>query len=104
MVAILNEKLFPLRSAVNLVPSGQAGKKLSIGTLFRWAMRGVRGVKLETVLIGNSRLTSREAIERFSTTLSARPDDQAAVATPSTPVRSRKAHEKADGKLAAAGW
>ena len=34
-------------------------------TVWRWATRGVRGVKLETMNIGARRFTSREAFERF---------------------------------------
>ena len=39
-------------------------------TLIRWAMRGVRGVRLETVVIGGRRFTSLEAIQRFVARLS----------------------------------
>ena len=34
-------------------------------TTYRWWLKGVRGAKLETLLIGNKRFTSREAIGRF---------------------------------------
>ena len=34
-------------------------------TVYRWWLKGVRGSKLETLLIGNKRFTSREAIGRF---------------------------------------
>ena len=34
-------------------------------TLHRWRLRGVRGKKLETLLVGGKRFTSREAIDRF---------------------------------------
>jgi hypothetical protein len=40
-------------------------------TLVRWALRGIRGLKLETVVIGGRRYTSIEAIHRFISTLSA---------------------------------
>jgi hypothetical protein len=36
-----------------------------ISTLVRWWRRGVRGVKLETILIGGRRYTSLEALTRF---------------------------------------
>ncbi|WP_390884436.1 DUF1580 domain-containing protein [Humisphaera borealis] len=41
------------------------GRRLSCATLYRWINNGLRGVKLETVLIGGSRCTSVEACERF---------------------------------------
>ena len=37
-----------------------------VSTLHRWRLRGVRGVKLETVLIGGRRFTSEEALRRFA--------------------------------------
>jgi hypothetical protein len=37
----------------------------SVPTLFRWSLRGVRGVRLETWLVGGRRFTSRDAIARF---------------------------------------
>lgn len=36
-----------------------------VSTLHRWRLKGVRGVKLETVLVGGTRYTSDEAIARF---------------------------------------
>jgi len=41
------------------------GKKTHVSTLYRWALRGCRGKKLETVLIGRERMTSKPALERF---------------------------------------
>ena len=40
-------------------------------TLMRWWRRGVKGVKLETVVVGGRRFTSIEAIQRFIEALSA---------------------------------
>ena len=34
-------------------------------TWHRWRLRGIRGVKLETILIGGKRYTSLEALQRF---------------------------------------
>jgi hypothetical protein len=36
-----------------------------VASVWRWALAGVRGQKLETVVIGGQRWTSREAIARF---------------------------------------
>jgi hypothetical protein len=36
-----------------------------VGTVVRWAARGIKGFKLETVVVGGRRFTSREAISRF---------------------------------------
>lgn len=39
---------------------------LHVSTLWRWQLRGVRGVRLETILLGGIRHTSHEALERFT--------------------------------------
>ena len=47
----------------------EASKKIPgrphVSTLHRWRQCGVRGVKLETCLIGGRRFTSQQAVERF---------------------------------------
>ena len=56
------ETLIPFNSAREAFPGG---KRLSLATLHRWRLHGVRGTRLETVLVGGSRYTSAEAIARF---------------------------------------
>ena len=41
------------------------GRAVCIQTLHRYRLNGVRGVKLESCLIGGRRFTSREAVARF---------------------------------------
>jgi hypothetical protein len=36
-------------------------------TVERWRLRGIRGIRLETVLVGGRRYTTEEAIDRFLT-------------------------------------
>lgn len=42
------------------------GKRIHVSTLWRWATKGVRGVKLEAVRLGSRWMTSSEALERFA--------------------------------------
>ncbi len=56
------EQLIPFTQAREAFPGG---KRLSLATLHRWRLHGVRGTRLETILIGGSRYTSTEAIQRF---------------------------------------
>ena len=58
---MINEALLSLAAAGRTLPG-----KPHLSTLHRWRLRGVRGVRLETVLIGGRRYTSVEALERFS--------------------------------------
>lgn len=41
------------------------GRKVHYSTVYRWMTKGVRGRKLESLLIGGVRYTSLEAIARF---------------------------------------
>ena len=62
MSGILQENLVPFIAAGSSFP-GRC--RVSNSTLHRWRLRGVRGCKLETILVGGQRFTSVEAIERF---------------------------------------
>jgi len=42
-----------------------------VSTIYRWAQRGIRGVKLETLRLGGGLVTSVEALQRFAERLSA---------------------------------
>jgi hypothetical protein len=67
MIDILHEKLVPLRDVPSLpfIPSRRQGKKLNKTTVFRWASKGTRGRRLETVWVGAERCTSMEALKKF---------------------------------------
>lgn len=41
------------------------GKPIDRTTLYRWALKGIQGVKLEHTKIGGRIVTSRQAINRF---------------------------------------
>lgn len=58
------EHLITLPEAADLIPR-RKGKKVHIGTLYRWTTTGYRGVILESVQVGRTRCTSREALDRF---------------------------------------
>lgn len=97
MLDIRNEHLMSLRNAAISLPG-----RPHVSTLHRWRQRGVRGVKLETCLVGGKRFTSLEAIERFiaATTTSGSTDDNLSVVAPAT---RRRAVEQAERELDQAG-
>ena len=75
-------------------------------TIWRWYKRGVRGVKLETAVVGGRRVTSKEAIQRFVDATTAAHDSGAA--SPTVPIQEtlrkrRAAIERAERELAKAG-
>jgi len=55
---------------IRWLPRRRRGRKLNIATVFRWAQRGLRGVRLETISIGGTKCTSEEALKRFFARLS----------------------------------
>lgn len=70
MIDTTNEILMALRDVPRCLPPRPNGKRLHISAVYRWTLRGVKGVRLETVKIGGTAYTSREAIQRFSERLS----------------------------------
>ena len=73
--------------------------KISLQSLHRYRLRGVRGVKLETILIGGLRYTSKQAIARFVQNQNATEQPVASV----TPTQRRRQAEAANELLRSAG-
>ena len=75
------ERLLTLEQAARSLPGNVAPS-----TLWRWHRHGVKGCRLDTILVGGKRFTSAEAIQRFSEAVTAaaeRPDrDQASTDSP----------------------
>ena len=75
-----------------LVPIGQAPKLLlvpvHVSTFHRWRTRGVRGIRLETILIGGRRYLDPVALEDFARRLTSIVDD--GTSPPMTPSVRRR--------------
>lgn len=74
MIDVTQESLMLLRDVPRHLPVRPNGKRLHISAVYRWTMRGVKGVRLETMKLGGSTYTSREALQRFSERLSISPE------------------------------
>jgi len=61
----LDDELVLLRDVPGILPRTSRKKKVSMGTVFRWANRGIRGTKLDILRIGHSIYTSRRALDHF---------------------------------------
>lgn len=59
------ESVLSFVEAARYVGKLKGGKALSFQSLFRWATKGCRGVVLESLCIGGTRCTSKEALQRF---------------------------------------
>ena len=78
MIDLEHERLLSFSEAAATLPG-----RPNTCTLHRWRLRGCRGVKLETALVGGRRVTSREALQRFSDrTIAAATGEQSAGRTP----------------------
>lgn len=70
MIDSTSETLISLADAAEELPRRRRGRKVHISCLYRWSTVGCRGVVLETIQIGATRCTSREALQRFFERLS----------------------------------
>jgi hypothetical protein len=77
-------------------------EKVNPATTWRWGLKGVHGIKLETIIVGGRRQTSEEAWERFSAALNG---EEVPAVKPSATNRKRQAAiAAAERELAAAGF
>jgi hypothetical protein len=90
------ESVIQFNEARTAVPGD---KRLSLATLHRWRLKGVRGVRLETILIGGLRYTSREAISRFIAAQNADESPTHVI----TPSQRKRLAEAAQAALSSAG-
>jgi hypothetical protein len=59
------ETIVALAHAPKDLPYRRAGKKPHVSCLYRWTKTGCRGIVLESIQIGGTRCTSKEALARF---------------------------------------
>jgi hypothetical protein len=98
MIDLKTERPIPLAEAARLVPAARKGKRCHESTIFRWIVRGVKGVKLEALRLGGRWVTSREALQRFAERLT--PDlETAQRPVPRSPARRHRASERAAKEL-----
>ena len=93
-MAMTGEKLVSFAEAAAMLPTLH-GKRVSTTSVWRWARKGLFGVKLEAVRIGARFLTSIEALQRFNRTVGAIPpggpeSDRPAKCHKVSPVKPRR--------------
>ena len=91
-IDISSEQMLSLSQASKYLPG-----RPHASSLWRWYRRGVRGVQLETAVIGGRRFTSVEALERFAAATTAAADGHPAPAR--TPRRRERKIEAAERRL-----
>lgn len=87
-----------MNSDFKLLTFPQASKVLPghphVSTLHRWRLRGVKGVKLETMLVGGRRFVSRDALAQFVASVTAKAEAEPPPAR--TPRQRQRAIEAAE--------
>jgi hypothetical protein len=75
MIDIHVEHMLTISAAARELPG-----RPHVSTVWRWINHGVRGIRLQTVLVGGKRYTSRESLQAFveQTTVAAAGDTPAA--------------------------
>jgi hypothetical protein len=71
MIDSTSECIISLAQAADELPRRRRGRKTHVSTLYRWATVGCRGVVLESLQVGATRCTSKQALQRFFERLSA---------------------------------
>jgi hypothetical protein len=87
------EHLLSMTDATKLLPG-----RPNVATLWRWRTAGCRGHRLETILFGGRRYTSREAIARFLAQINGEP-----ITSGETPRQRERAVERAERRAAELG-
>ena len=88
MIDFSKEHAVSFAEAARLLPG-----RPHIATLWRWHSRGVRGVRLETIVIGGRRFTTTESLQRFADRLT-NPNQRAPDVSPGAHALAVKQAEK----------
>lgn len=99
MIDLTSERVMTLAQATKHLPRRRQGKKPHASTLYRWAMNGVQGVRLEVIRVGGTLCTSLEALQRFCERCT---DSSTPAKTKTTKAREREI-VRAERELARAG-
>jgi len=110
MIDLGTEEVLSLADAARALPAVH-GRRVHPSTLWRWARKGIRGVRLDYARLGRSIVTTRAALTDFATRLAAADFAPGTPPAPSPrPARrprseTRRAEDvaRADAKLRAAG-
>lgn len=88
--------------SINEAPKHFPGRP-NVSSIYRWFGKGIRGARLETIVVGGQRFTSIEAIQRFIRATTANsPGASAPVPRPTSRQR-EAAIRKAERELERAG-
>jgi hypothetical protein len=99
----IDETVISLADAANELPRRRRGRRVHVSCVYRWSTTGCRGVVLETIQIGGTRCTSREALQRFFERLSESRQAGAVGGAQPVPLAGRRTIAERQRKSAEAG-
>lgn len=103
MIDISSEQVVTLATSTKFLPKRRKGARPNVATLYRWAQTGVRGIRLETLMVGGTRCTSMEALQRFFDAITAACEPTTPSIAPRHTTARRRQIEAAEKRLAQAG-
>jgi hypothetical protein len=96
-----SESLISLAQAAKHLPRRRGGRPVHVSCVYRWTTSGCKGIILESIQIGGTRCTSRQALARFFGRLTS--GTTTASPTIRTPARRERDLKNAMKELEAAG-
>lgn len=99
MIDLATEQLVALADVPPLLPRRRGGRRVHLATLHRWCTKGLKGRVLESLQVGGTRCTSREALQRFFGALDDEPAPRARSSTPAQRARDDAEDEAALDRL-----
>lgn len=97
MINQQTETLIDFAEVAKSLPRKPSGKPIHAKTVARWALHGIRGIRLESLCVGGRRVTSHEACRRFFDAITA-VINEANSRTGPAPIVSAAVHEQLAAK------
>ena len=96
MIDLAKEDLIAFSEVPKCLPRRPNGKTIHISAVYRWAFgKGIRGIVLESVRIGGTTYTSREALQRFADAITGRRTETSSPISRMTRTRHAQAQQAA---------
>ena len=72
MIDLASERLIAFTEVGDFLPTRRQGRKVHATTVHRWTTGGGKGIVLDSIMVGGSRYTSQQALQRFCDALTVR--------------------------------
>jgi hypothetical protein len=100
MIDLQIESALTAAAVAKLPQLRRNGKPPHVSQVHRWWTAGLKGHRLESIVVAGTRCSTSEAVDRWIAALSGHDSAEGQ----RTPIRRQKETARADKQLAAAGW